>query len=112
MDIDKLYSINAIRKGLMEQARPKPAIMLVILANGDKHIYSGLKHLCDSWLGIGTVCVQSGKIRNQKGMQLQPFMTPLSLTYLSRPASILCQRRVEVEHEARWQQVSFTSAHT
>ena len=80
MDIDKLYSINAIRKGLMEQARPKPAIMLVILANGDKHIYSGLKHLCDSWLGIGTVCVQSGKIRNQKGMQSQPFMTQLSLT--------------------------------
>ncbi|KAL1715362.1 Piwi domain-containing protein [Schizophyllum commune] len=71
-DPTRKNSINAIRKGLMEQARPKPAIMLVILANGDKHIYSGLKHLCDSWLGIGTVCVQSGKIRNQKG-QLQYF---------------------------------------
>ena len=102
VDIDKLYSINAIRKGLMEQARPKPAIMLVILANGDKHIYSGLKHLCDSWLGIGTVCVQSAKIRNQKGMRFQSFGAWIALTYTSRPASVLRQRRIEVEHEARW----------
>ncbi|KAL1748422.1 Piwi domain-containing protein [Schizophyllum fasciatum] len=71
-DPTRKSSIAAIRKGLMEQTRPKPAIMLVILANGDKHIYSGLKHLCDSYLGIGTVCVQSSKIRNQKG-QLQYF---------------------------------------
>ncbi|TRM60656.1 ribonuclease H-like domain-containing protein [Schizophyllum amplum] len=71
-DPTRKNSITAIRKALMEQARPKPNIMLVILANGDKHIYSGLKHLCDSFLGIGTVCVQSSKIRNQKG-QLQYF---------------------------------------
>jgi eukaryotic translation initiation factor 2C len=31
----------------------KPSIVLVILSNGDKHIYSGLKHLCDSRLDLG-----------------------------------------------------------
>jgi eukaryotic translation initiation factor 2C len=43
-----------------------------MLSNGDKHVYSGLKSLCDSYLGIATVCVHSPKIRKEKG-QLQYF---------------------------------------
>ncbi|TFY71790.1 hypothetical protein EVG20_g1213, partial [Dentipellis fragilis] len=47
--------------------RPKPSMVMVILSNGDKHIYSGLKHLCDVYLDVPTVCVQSGKIRKDRG---------------------------------------------
>ncbi|THU88586.1 argonaute-like protein [Dendrothele bispora CBS 962.96] len=50
----------------------KPNLILVILSNGDKHIYSGLKHLCDVDLDVPTVCVHSAKIRREKG-QLQYF---------------------------------------
>jgi eukaryotic translation initiation factor 2C len=42
------------------------------LSNGDKHVYAGIKSLCDSFLGIATVCVHSSKIRKEKG-QLQYF---------------------------------------
>ncbi|KAJ7672569.1 argonaute-like protein, partial [Mycena polygramma] len=51
---------------------PKPLLLLVILSNGDKHIYSGIKHLADSYLDVASVCVHSGKIRKDKG-QLQYF---------------------------------------
>ncbi|KAJ7856608.1 argonaute-like protein [Mycena leptocephala] len=50
----------------------KPLLILVILSNGDKHIYAGIKHLADSYLDVSTVCVHSGKIRKEKG-QLQYF---------------------------------------
>lgn len=52
--------------------RPKVDLILVILSNGDKHIYSGLKHLCDVYLDVHTVCVHAEKIRKDKG-QLQYF---------------------------------------
>ncbi|KAI1792391.1 argonaute-like protein [Ganoderma leucocontextum] len=64
-------AITTIRGALME-VKPKPKIVLVILSNGDRHIYSGLKHLCDVYLDVATVCVQSAKIRKEKG-QLQYF---------------------------------------
>ncbi|KAF8208188.1 argonaute-like protein [Mycena galopus ATCC 62051] len=50
----------------------KPLLVLVILSNGDKHIYAGVKHLADSYLDVATVCVHSSKIRKEKG-QLQYF---------------------------------------
>ncbi|KAJ6463934.1 argonaute-like protein [Mycena sanguinolenta] len=50
----------------------KPLIVLVILSNGDKHIYAGIKHLFDSYLDVGSVCVHASKIRKEKG-QLQYF---------------------------------------
>jgi eukaryotic translation initiation factor 2C len=65
-------AVAAIRTTLMNQFRSKPSIVLVILSSGDKHIYSGLKHLCDVWLDVPTVCVQSVKIRKEKG-QIQYF---------------------------------------
>ncbi|KAJ7764554.1 argonaute-like protein [Mycena maculata] len=50
----------------------KPRLILVILSTADKHIYSGIKHLADSYLDVATVCVHSAKIRREKG-QLQYF---------------------------------------
>lgn len=59
-------AINAIRTALMGIS-PKPTMVMMILSNGDKHIYSGIKHLCDSYLDVPTVCVHSSKIRKEKG---------------------------------------------
>jgi eukaryotic translation initiation factor 2C len=64
-------AIAAIRGALMTFS-PKPTLVMVMLSNGDKHVYSGLKHLCDSYLDVATVCVHSSKIRREKG-QLQYF---------------------------------------
>ena len=65
----------------------KPSVVMVLLSNGDKHIYSGLKYLCDVVLDVGeyrslslprqdlssspqaTVCVHSQKIRKEKGKE-------------------------------------------
>lgn len=59
-------AIQAIRSAMMA-VKPKPTMFLVILSNGDKHIYSGIKHLCDVYLDVATVCVHSAKIRKEKG---------------------------------------------
>ncbi|KAH8101753.1 argonaute-like protein [Cristinia sonorae] len=64
-------AIVAIRAALMTM-KPKPSMILVMLANGDKHIYSGLKHLCDVYLDLTSVCVQVQKIRKEQG-QMQYF---------------------------------------
>ena len=65
------HAINTIRNVLMA-TKQKPSLLLVILSNGDKHIYSGLKHLCDVYLDVPNVCVQTAKIRKEKG-QLQYY---------------------------------------
>ncbi|KAJ7151373.1 argonaute-like protein [Mycena crocata] len=66
-------AIGAIRSAFGTiRGNPKPKFVLVILSNGDKHIYAGIKHLADSYLDVATVCVHSGKIRKEKG-QLQYF---------------------------------------
>ncbi|KZT63105.1 argonaute-like protein [Daedalea quercina L-15889] len=59
-------AIGAIRARLIAIS-PKPTLVLVILSNGDKHVYSGLKHLCDVYLDVPTVCVHAAKIRKEKG---------------------------------------------
>ncbi|TCD61374.1 hypothetical protein EIP91_008543 [Steccherinum ochraceum] len=59
-------AIPVIRTALMT-IKPKPTMVLVILANNDKHVYSGLKHLCDVYLDLPSVCVQVSKIRKEKG---------------------------------------------
>jgi hypothetical protein len=58
-------AIRAIRAAITSV--PKPDFVLVLLSNGDKHVYNGIKHLCDSYLDVATVCVQSSKIRSAKG---------------------------------------------
>jgi eukaryotic translation initiation factor 2C len=70
-DPTRSQAINAIRSALMA-TKQKPAFLLVILSNGDKHIYSGLKHLCDVYLDVPNVCVQAARIRKDRG-QLQYY---------------------------------------
>ncbi|KAG5725156.1 Protein argonaute-2 [Termitomyces sp. T112] len=70
-DLTRAQAIGAIRESLRSM-KSKPNLVLVLLSNGDKHIYSGIKHLCDSYLDLATVCVHSAKIRKEKG-QLQYF---------------------------------------
>lgn len=50
-------------KNALSSVIPKPTIFLVALANGNKEVYEGLKHLCDVSLDVATVCVQSCKFR-------------------------------------------------
>ncbi|KAG6865176.1 hypothetical protein C0991_004724, partial [Blastosporella zonata] len=70
-DPTRAQAINEIR-GALKALKAKPSLVLVLLSNGDKHVYSGIKHLCDSYLDLATVCVHSSKIRKEKG-QLQYF---------------------------------------
>jgi len=49
-------AIATIRTTLMN-IKPKPTLVLIVLSNGDKHIYSGIKHLCDSHLDVGELFV-------------------------------------------------------
>lgn len=64
-------AVQAIRSALMT-VKPKPTLVFVILSNGDRNIYSGLKHLCDVYLDVATICVQVQKLRKEKG-QIQYF---------------------------------------
>nr|GAT44419.1 argonaute-like protein [Mycena chlorophos] len=70
-DPTRSAAATAIRNVLMALPK-KPQLVLVVLSNGDKHVYSGIKYLCDSHLDIATVCVHSAKVRKEKG-QLQYF---------------------------------------
>lgn len=55
--------IDDIRNHVQKKLKSRPTIIMVMLADGDKAVYEGLKHLCDVHLGVHTVCVQSSKIR-------------------------------------------------
>lgn len=55
-------AIDTIRNTVLT-VKPKPNLLFVMLASTDKAIYEGLKHLCDVFLDVATVCVQSSKIR-------------------------------------------------
>lgn len=70
-DPTRAKAVSLIRTTLMA-LKNKPNLLLVILSNGDKHIYAGVKHLCDSYLDVASVCVHSSKIRKERG-QLQYF---------------------------------------
>jgi eukaryotic translation initiation factor 2C len=67
----RAQSISAIRE-VLRKFSPKPTLVLIILANGDKHVYSAIKHICDSYLDIATICAQTSKIRKEHG-RLQYF---------------------------------------
>ena len=56
-DPTRAQLITAIRDTLTK-LKAKPTIVLVILSNGDKHVYSGLKHLCDCYLDPGQFNLQ------------------------------------------------------
>ncbi|KAF8121197.1 Piwi-domain-containing protein [Boletus edulis] len=57
-------AIKTIKDTLLS-IKPKPTLIFVMLANEDKAIYEGVKHLCDVRLDVATVCAQSGKIRRR-----------------------------------------------
>ncbi|GBE83588.1 hypothetical protein SCP_0506430 [Sparassis crispa] len=59
-------AVGAIRDTL-RALKSKPKLILVVLSNGDRSVYAGLKHLCDVYLGVATVCVHAAKIRKDRG---------------------------------------------
>lgn len=63
-DSTRSKAIAAIRAAL-QTVRSKPSFILTLLSNADKHVYNGLKHLCDSYLDVATVCVHSSKLRKR-----------------------------------------------
>jgi eukaryotic translation initiation factor 2C len=48
----RAHAITTIRN-VLTSLKPKPKLIMVALSNGDKHIYSGIKHLCDVYLDVG-----------------------------------------------------------
>ena len=44
-------------EGALKRSGGKPSIVLVILSSGDKHVYSGLKKLCDTILDLRMWCL-------------------------------------------------------
>ena len=50
-DPTRAAAVGVIRQQLM--SIKKPSLALIILSNGDKHVYAGIKHLCDSYLDLG-----------------------------------------------------------
>lgn len=51
-DPTRSQAITTIRQQLMT-LKSKPSLVLILLSSGDKHIYSGIKYLCDSHLDLG-----------------------------------------------------------
>ena len=51
-DPTRAAAIKTIRQQL-KSLKSKPSLVLVLLSNGDKHVYAGIKHLCDSHLDLG-----------------------------------------------------------
>ena len=70
-DLIRKGAINTIRSTILTLPQ-KVDLLMVLLSNGDKHIYAGIKRLCDVYLDVHTVCVHSEKIRKERG-QLQYF---------------------------------------
>ena len=62
-------AIQTIKDTLLN-IQPRPALILVMLANEDKAIYADIKHLCDVRLDVATICVQSSKIRKRNSHYL------------------------------------------
>ena len=62
---DAIEAIERVLRTLIAQAAPE--LVLIMLSNDDKAIYNGLKRLCDVQLDIPTVCMQSEKVRKDRG---------------------------------------------
>ncbi|KAG8882866.1 hypothetical protein FRB98_003417 [Tulasnella sp. 332] len=74
-DPTRKESIKTIRnKYLGFLSRPngpkKPDFILILLSNGDKNLFDGVKSLFDLHLDVHTICVHTTKIRRERG-QLQ-----------------------------------------
>lgn len=79
--------IVTLERRVKEGLKAPPGIFLVVLSNGDKHVYAQIKALfdvrfgvrtsgllysyfCHLHLSVATVCVHSAKIRKEKGLRL------------------------------------------
>ena len=51
-DPTRAAAVNTIRQQLIS-LKTKPSLVLILLSNADKHVYAGIKHLCDSYLDLG-----------------------------------------------------------
>jgi eukaryotic translation initiation factor 2C len=51
-DPTRAAATATIKQKLMT-LKAKPSLVLILLSNGDKHVYAGIKHLCDAHLDIG-----------------------------------------------------------
>lgn len=64
---------NTIRNGLnyfsTKSGDQRPKILLVIIPNTDKFVYSKIKYFGDTQAGIHTVCVVAGKFAKDRNMQ-------------------------------------------
>ena len=64
-------AIRAIQTAMLSM-RPKPTIFLVILSDSNPAIYEGVKHLCDLYLTVPTVCMRASNVKDPGG-RLQKF---------------------------------------
>jgi len=71
-------AVQAVARQL-EVLNEKPNLVLVILSDGDSHIYSGIKHLCDSYLDVGESYHSSSQ-----GM-LHRMLKSIPVSYCLRP---------------------------
>ena len=51
-DPTRAAAVGTIKQQLMT-LKKKPSLVLILLSNGDKHVYAGIKHLCDTQLDLG-----------------------------------------------------------
>ncbi|KXN84381.1 Protein argonaute-2 [Leucoagaricus sp. SymC.cos] len=63
-DPTRTRAIEDVRKAMQASFKQKPKMILIILSDSDRHVYSGLKYLCDVRIDVPTVCVQANKIRD------------------------------------------------
>ncbi|KDQ20605.1 hypothetical protein BOTBODRAFT_151362 [Botryobasidium botryosum FD-172 SS1] len=65
-------SLQRAISSLAPSATERPKLIMVMLSGGDKAVYSTIKYLCDTKMDVLTVCVQSEKIKKERG-QMQYF---------------------------------------
>jgi eukaryotic translation initiation factor 2C len=56
----------------LQNSPGKPQLLFVVLSNGDRHIYSGIKYLLDVHFDVQSICMQVDKFRKEPG-QVQYF---------------------------------------
>lgn len=61
----------------------KPKILLVVIPNTDKFVYSKIKYFGDTQVGIHTVCVVAGKFAKDRNMQYHANVALKVSNYMS-----------------------------
>ncbi|KAG9014147.1 hypothetical protein FRB94_014240 [Tulasnella sp. JGI-2019a] len=68
---DSIATIHSAYNNILSRPNgpKKPDFILIMLSNGDKNLFDGVKSLFDLKLDVHTICVHSSKIRRDKGQQ-------------------------------------------